>query len=647
MRRSTRDSLWLFALALATVVAFSSAIRAPFVFDDHPSIRLNPSVQQLTPLASVLQPPANTSVSGRPVVNVSLALNYALNHAFGVDDNGPDTTVSFHVVNILIHVLSGLLLFGLVRLTLAGWRDARVAAESTWIAGATALLWLLHPIQSEAVDYVIQRTELIVSVCYLATLFAAARAWDSENPRWWLAASLLACVLGMGSKEVMISAPFMVILYDRAFRVQSWRALFETGSRRAFYVLLLLTCSIVLFTVFNRARHTTVGFNLGITWYEYLYTQAWAITHYLRLIVWPNALNFDYGELAITGWRGVPGALLLGSAGVATLYAWTKSRWLWLGFLGAWFFMLLAPSSSIVPIKTEVAAERRIYLASAAVFILVMIGVYQLRARFAWKLRIEQATLGVLALLLAATTFARGRTYLSTESLYRDVMVKAPDNPRGYAGVGMLLLVRGPEHFAEAQALLERAVTLDSSYVGGWQALGLVAVMREQWPVAKIAYTHALRLQPQNPDAQRGMAQVLIGTGDLEGARALVDALPSPDRETLWTLGEGFVKRGDGREALPYLESAARNGLSPLDMALMSLALAQAKRPIDALAAARAATSVAGDSTQVLALVGRAMVLANRPVEARQFLRRRVELTPEDEEAKRALDSLDARNPGN
>lgn len=637
--------LWCLALTLATCVAFSSAIRAPFVFDDHPSIRLNASVQQLTPITSVLRPPPNTSVSGRPVVNVSLALNYALNHAMGVDDNGPATTISFHVVNIFIHVLSGLLLFGLMRITLQQWHGARIATESTWIAGATALLWLLHPIQSEAVDYVIQRTELIVSACYLATLYAAARAWNSTRPRWWLVASLIACVLGMGSKEVMISAPFMVLLYDRAFRVNSWRSLLAPGARRTFYVLLMLSAGIVLFTVFNRARHTTVGFNLGITWYEYLYTQAWAVTHYLRLIAWPNALNFDYGELAIRGWRGVPGMLLLSSAGIATLYAWSKPKWMWLGFLGAWFFMLLAPSSSVVPIKTEVAAERRIYLASAAVFVLVVVAAFQFRSRFLWWARAERATLVAVALLLAVATYMRGHTYLNTESLYRDVMAKAPDNPRGYAGVGMLLLVQGPERFAEAQTLLERAVALDSTYVGGWQALGLVAVMREQWGPAKVAYDHALRLQPNNPDAKRGMAHVLIGVGNLDSARTLVDAIPTPDREVLWRLGEGLVERGNGGDALPYLESAARDGLSPLDMALMSLALAQAKRPEDAMAAARAATSVAGDSTRVLALVGRAMIVANRPAEARQYLRRRVELTPNDEEARRALDSLDSRNP--
>jgi predicted Zn-dependent protease len=108
----------------------------------------------------------------------------------------------------------------------------------------------------------------------------------------------------------------------------------------------------------------------------------------------------------------------------------------------------------------------------------------------------------------------------------------------------------------------------------------------------------------------------------------------------LWALGESLVGAGKGRDALHYLELAARTGLSPLEMALMSVALAQASRANDAIAAARAATSVAGDSTNVLALVGRAMLIAQRPAEARQYLRRLVTLDPTAKDARRALDSL-------
>jgi len=107
-------------------------------------------------------------------------------------------------------------------------------------------------------------------------------------------------------------------------------------------------------------RGDTAGFHTGMTWYAYLYTQCWAIAHYLRLTVWPSPLASDYGSNLIRGARGVPGALILSAFGIATVAAWTRvRRWGWFAFAGSLFFLLLAPSSRVVPIAAEVAAERR------------------------------------------------------------------------------------------------------------------------------------------------------------------------------------------------------------------------------------------------------------------------------------------------
>ncbi len=641
---------WPLAFTVGVLLAFSSAISAPFVFDDHPSIRLNASISQL---ASSLAPPANTSVAGRPAVNVAFALNRALNELFGVNPAGPNATTGYHLGNLALHLTAGLLLFGLLRRTLRHASSDTAGGETTtsaWrehealaVAGATTLLWLLHPIQTEAVDYLTQRTEILVSICYLATLYCALRAWDSaHHARRWRVGAVMACVVGMFSKEVMISAPLLVLLYDRAFRVRSWRELVAERERRIFYGALVLSAAIVVGSVLSRARYTTVGFNLGITWYEYFYTQCWAIAHYLRLMFWPNALNFDYGEQPVRGLAGLPGLLLLLTLGVATVRCWFSPRLHWLGVLGAWFFCLLAPSSSFVPIKTEVAAERRIYLASAAVIVLTVLSVRALWHR--WKL--PSAALTVLfvtsALSLACATFVRGQTYTDIERLYRDAMQKSPNNARVYAGVGMMLMAKGPSDAPEAQRLLERAVTLDSNYVSGWQALGLLYVMNQQWPMAKRAYSAAMRLQPGNPDAQRGLLQSLIGLGDVNGARSVVDQTPDVDRSALWSVGALLVDKQRGAEALPYLERAARNGLTPAEMALMSVALAEANRTSNAVAAAKAAASVSNDSAHVLQVLGRAMIIARHKAEAQQYLERALALQSTSAETRRLLDSLGA-----
>src|SRR5262245_42249573 len=401
---------WI-AVFLITSIAYASAMRAPFVFDDLPAIRHNASIRQLSPLSIPLRPPPNTSVTGRPIVNVSLAVNYALNDALGIDERGKNATLGYHAFNVAIHLLCGLLLFALVRRTLRHRSDDRF--DTDVVAGFSTLLWLLHPIQTEAIDYVVQRSELLVSAFYLATLYASVRAWDARDGtrRWWYLVAVTMCGLGMASKEVMVSAPIIVVLYDRAFRSTSWRALFANVGRRWFYAALVSVTAIVGLTVAANARTGSAGFGLGVTWYEYLYTQAWAVTRYLRLLAWPSGLTFDYGEKPISGWIGVPGLVLLTACGIATVIAWQRPRWMWLGFLGAWFFLILAPSSSVVPIKTEIAAERRVYLASAAVIVLTMVGLETWRLRAGFSLRRQRVGLGALAAVLALLTFVRSATY--------------------------------------------------------------------------------------------------------------------------------------------------------------------------------------------------------------------------------------------
>ena len=415
------------ALAVAVIVAYAPAFRAPFIFDDELSVQRNVSIRQLWPPDLALHPPGGSlAVSGRPVVNYSLAFNYAINRALDVDQRGdpygPNKTVGYHVLNVLLHLACGLLLFVLVRRTI---RDGPFAMEWTSaadpLAAVMTALWLLHPIQTEAVNYVVQRTELLVSFFYLATLYAAARAWDATSRRaaiGWRVAAIAACALGMGSKEVMITAPLAVILYDRAFRVKSWRELLQlSDDRRWFYPLLLATSLWAIVLIASGPRGGSVGFHLGLPWYEYLYSQAWAIAHYLRLFIWPDQLTLDYGSAPIQGLRGIPGFVLLSVFGVVTIAAWTRAnRWGWVAFLGTLFFFLLAPSSSFVPIVTEIAAERRIYLALAAVIVLIVVGAESLRRRIVRSMATTpERGRGAGIVVVATVCLVLGRVDLSAQ----------------------------------------------------------------------------------------------------------------------------------------------------------------------------------------------------------------------------------------
>src|SRR5438552_1712119 len=280
-------------LVVATFAAYSTSLRAPFQFDDLVGIVDNVTIRTLWPIvgeSSVLHPPARSPVVHRPVVNVSLALNYALNEVLGIDNGGPWAPCSYRVFNLAVHLISALLLFGIIRRTLRhGATGKKFAAVADPIAIAAVFIWALHPVQSEALLYIVQRTELMMAACYLGALYCSIRAWDASSraaaARWYLAAVVVGLV-GMGCKEVMISMPLAILLYDRAFRNESWRQTFRR--RWWFYGPLGLTTSFLIYVMSTGPRSDTIGFHLGIAWFEYLYTQCWAIPRYVQLFFWPN-----------------------------------------------------------------------------------------------------------------------------------------------------------------------------------------------------------------------------------------------------------------------------------------------------------------------------------------------------------------------
>jgi tetratricopeptide (TPR) repeat protein len=696
-----RSRIWIaIVIAGATSIAYAPALRAPFGFDDEPSIQKNVTIRSLWPASIPLRPPkGDLAVSGRPIVNYSLAVNYAMNRRLHVDQrpdpDGPNKTLGYHLINLLLHLGCGALLFGLVVRTLErgpfGDEWKRSAAR---VATAVTALWLLHPIQSEAVNYVVQRTELMVSLCYLATLYAWRRAWDART-RYaavgWRTTSLVACVVGMGSKEVMITAPLAVILYDRAFVLTSWRGLWNGSAvQRWFYVLLAATtlCSAAL--IATGARSATVGFHAGIAWYEYLYSQAWAVLHYVRLFFWPDHLTIDYGQKAIEGWRGIPGLFVLGAFGGATILAWVHAqRWGWFGLLGAWFFMLLAPSSSFVPIGTEIAAERRIYLALASVIVLVVLGGEWLWRFGRAKWRGSQAIVvverswpwvaGGLIVALGALTFNRSGAFATPERLWDVVVARSPDNPRGYTGMAYVLLHENPPRVAEATPFLRRAIAIDSTNLPALRSLAAIAVSQGQFAEAEGLLRRELAIDPNYADARPRLAMVLVANGEASRAAPYLNTLDleslaadDPTGESLnalgntymsvgeWgpaaaafrrglanngsltgireSLGDALIRQGLSAEAIPALEDAVRltpNAVSA--MALLSLAYAKVGRSEAALNAAATAAAHAGRDASIYELAGRAALIVKRPSDAEAYFAEAMRLSPTDPEIITAL----------
>lgn len=277
-------------LVVAAVLAYANTFRVPFLLDDASAIQNNRSLTPPLRWQSVLAAADAGTATGRPLLNASFALNRAM---------GGESVVGYHAVNLSLHVLSTLALYGLVRRTLLlkGLRDGfSLGAEH--IAGLAALLWTVHPLLTEAVTYISERAESMAAFFYLVTLYAFVRAVPGESPsrtesaaerrpRGWLLVSLISCLCGMATKEVMVTAPVLVLLYDRTFISGSFLAALR--SRRGYYCGLAsswVLLGVLLFA--HPLAGRSVGYGFGVSATACLLTEAKAVATYARLVAWPH-----------------------------------------------------------------------------------------------------------------------------------------------------------------------------------------------------------------------------------------------------------------------------------------------------------------------------------------------------------------------
>ena len=496
-RESTAILIAGTAIVLGGLAAYAGSFSGAMLYDDLPSIVDNPAIRHLWPWAASAGPTsAGLTVSGRPFLQVSLAANYAL---------GGDRVWGYHAANLAIHLAAGLVLFGILRRTLGRW----LGADATWAAGAAALLWTLHPLQTESVSYIVQRAESLMGLCYLLTFYAFIRGTAEGLPRFrWLGFSGLACLLGMATKEVMVTAPLMVLLYDRTFVAGTFR---EAWRRRGWYytgiaLTWLPLAAFVASTGGNRGG--TAGFGVAVSGWAYALTQFQAVTHYLRLSVWPHPLVFDYGTylvqspVAVLGWA-LPLLLLL----ALTLWALRQPAGgiRATGFLGAWFFGILAPTS-LTPSTMQMIVEHRMYLPLAAVMVAAVLGLRRLR-----RPRWSAGVLLLAAAALGCLTFLRNETYASPLAIWGDTAAKRPDNAVAVYNLGVAL--DRDRQFPAAAARFSRVTELRPDLAEPYYDWGLALFQMGRPAEAKVHFEGALRIDPQAALAHDGLGIALAALG--------------------------------------------------------------------------------------------------------------------------------------
>jgi len=693
-------------IVLSTAAVYCNSLSGPFVYDDVNGIVENRTIRRLWSIGQIFSPPSKgETVTGRPLLNLSLAINYAISGL---------KVWSYHVTNLLIHIAAALLLFGILRRTLLlpGLRS-RFGQAATPLALACALLWALHPLQTESVSYIVQRAESLAGFFYLLTLYCVIRGAEEEGagnlrfgplalwervrmegatsplslwervrvrvrksrsqttgptatsaltpvlsqrdremrlgprPLLWCAAAVLACLLGMATKEVMVTAPLMVLLYDRTFLAGS----FAEALRRRWGLYLGLTFTWVLlacllFSTGLIGRQAELG---SPDAWGYARTQPGVILHYLRLSFWPSPLCMGYEWPLASGFAEiVPAAMALALLVAAT--AWGLMRRKPWGFLGAWFFLILAPTSSVLPLN-QLAFEHRMYLSLAAVVVLVLVGAYALCDRLLprpvavgfgamavrWTAPVVVWTTVLAA--LGCTTVMRNRVYRSKVAIWQHAVDIRPQNPRVHNNFGIALAAAGRTE--EAVEQFQFVLRLNRDDAEAHNNLGSVLAKVGKVDEAIQHFRRALRLDPDCTQAYKNLGDALVDAGrPSEAIEQYQEALRQvPDYVDAYNnLGNALVKLGRADEAIGQYQAALR--LKP-DYAEahnnLAKPLADAGRMQQAIEHWKKAIELKPDYAEAHYNLGNALLMTDKPNEAIQHYREALRLMPDYAKARYSL----------
>jgi tetratricopeptide (TPR) repeat protein len=644
-------------LVLAGVLTYANSLSNPFIFDDFGSVVRNPQIRHVWSVGQTLAPPDETAVAGRPLANLSFAINYAIG---GLD------VVGYHVVSLALHVMCALLLFGIMRRTL----ERIGLASGGLLALSVALLWTVHPLNSEVVDYLSERTESMMAVCYLWTLYASIRAMGSSRQTWWLTSAVLSCAAGVACKESIATAPLVVVIFDRVFLFDTITRAFR--ARWRFYAALASTWLLLLALVLSHGDVSSGGFASAhsSTW-MYLLNQTIIVTRYFRLTAWPHGLVNYYGWVRpLTIGDAWPYALFLGCLFAATIVLCIRQPRL--GFLGAWVFVTLAPSSSFAPIAAEVGAERRMYLPLMGVIALLVIGAVALwrRAGASEPRRMgssDQRTLMFvvlpIAVALAATTVVRNLDYASALTMARTVLAAWP-GPNSEQLVGQELASAGQHDEAiqhlraavigypparyflgselfmtgkldEAIEQLQQFVRDEPNIVPTRLSRILMArafARKQQLPRAVEQLQIVLQTEPADPTAHGLLAEAFASQ------QAFGDAIPhyraflaaNPRNASAWTgLGVALVSTGKSAEAVDAFRRAvaAEPGNTHFHQNL-ARALAEQGDIVGAAAEAQQAATLDPGDPGAHEVLGRVLAAQGRFDAARHEFARALQIDP-------------------
>jgi tetratricopeptide (TPR) repeat protein len=588
-------------ISLSILLTYGQTLHYAFQFDDQRAFLISSvdHLQELTwaSLSPIIQ-------SNRPVAHLSFAINYYLG---GLDVRG------YHLFNIGVHWGTALVIYALFleTLSLSGGRQQNPLGIGNqkvlwnyreWIALIGALLWAVHPVQTQAVTYVVQRMASLAAFFYLLSLlfYILGRTRSGSRVLLFYSISAVSALLAVGTKENSLTLPLMILLYDLFFitRFSIRFSAKEAGILGGF--LLVGTAGLVYVFTMYRGTQSVVGMlsaNYGLdemSAYLRVISEWRVLLFYLTLLILPlpSRMNLDPDFPLSKGLFDPMTTLfsllaLLGLAGFALLKA---RRHPLLSFSILWFLVNLAIESTII--KLDLVFEHRLYLPSVFFFLPLSISIYTIGSRFKSRQNgIRLGIAGMLTLMLMLFTHERNRVWETPVSLWSDTALKSPRKLRAVTNLGRAYL--DEEKWEQAKSKFEEALLLDPNsqdvlnYLGnayqregryelavqyymrllainrnnplGHHDLGTAYLALGKTDLAFNEFSEAVRIDPRNASAYNGIGFIYMNSNQPEKARAHFQKSIELNPKEMWShlnLGILFQREGKTEDARKAFKSA-------------------------------------------------------------------------------------------
>lgn len=573
----------LLLMILIAGTLYSNTLDAPFVFDSQLRIVENPQVRITRLDKDSLMGAAfgKYSTAHRPLSNVTFALNYYF-HGY--------RPLGYRLVNVAIHVLTGFLLFLFLKETLSLSAAGLGRLQADAFSLGAALLWLVHPVNTQSVSYVVQRHTAMAALFYMAAFwfYIKGRKETGTGYRFgWMTAAAASWLLALGSKEIAVVLPFFILLYEWFFFQDLRRDWIRNHIITVLAVLCLFALAAAVYLGLDPVSKLSSLLNYShrdFTLQERVLTQLRVVAHYISLLFFPHpsrlSLEHDFPlsrSLLDPATTLFAGLLILGLLAAAVLLA---RRHRLLSFSIFWFFGNLVMESSIIPL--EIIFEHRTYLPFMTGCLVIVLAV------FYW-IRQTRAAIAIFVAVVSVFgiwTYQRNSVWADAILFYSDCLKKAPSKARTHYNLGVVLADDGQmdaaiEHFnqalridpdhAQARDALGGALArkgIGSEAIESFKEnplalvnIGNVHYRKEEWIEAKAHYLRALEIQPDHAGALNNLGLVLIELGNYQEAdrifRWLLKERPD-DPNLYYNLGLLQARQGKDTEAIEAFDRAVK-----------------------------------------------------------------------------------------